>query len=82
MPKDLKREHLADMVKHITMKSKAHRKLTVNTLTMITNLKKTLAEDERQLKMMYTSINVTLKNEKKKKDSQNLAIMDLMEQAR
>jgi hypothetical protein len=81
MPKDLKREHLADMVKHITMKSKAHRKLTTNTLTMITNLKKTLAEDERQLKMMYTSINVTLKNEKKK-DAQNLAIMDLMEKAR
>ena len=69
------------MVKHITMKSKAHKKLTANTSQGIVTLKVNISNEEKQQKMGYTSINIMLKNEKKK-DNVNLQIIDTVERAR
>ena len=78
LPKDLKREHLTEMVTHITMKTKAHRKLTKNTTDMIEAVKKEVEDNNKNIKMGNTSIECTIKGEKKK-DTYNNQLLDSLE---
>lgn len=77
LPKDLKREHLTQMVTHITMKTKVHRKLTKETSDMIDTVKEEIADNDANVKNCCTSIEVTIKGEKKK-DKNNEALLECL----
>ena len=80
LPKDQKREQLADMIKSIAAKTKVHMKLTQSSITNIKNIKLDIFEGEQSHRLGHMSIGAVIKGEKKK-DANTSKLINQMDTA-